>query len=67
MPAAELKPLFTQYCKPPIFSCEDLRSALEFALESKEHKTILVTGSIFLVGETLGLVKDKSESSFSLI
>ncbi len=67
MPVAELTPLFTQYCKPPIFSSEDLRSALEYALESKEHKTILVTGSIFLVGETLGLVKNKCKSSFSLI
>jgi dihydrofolate synthase/folylpolyglutamate synthase len=60
MPTSELIPLFTEYCNQPIFSSENLSSALDFALESKQHKTILVTGSIFLVGEALGYLKENS-------
>jgi folylpolyglutamate synthase/dihydropteroate synthase len=33
-----------------------LKSALDFALAAKDYETILVTGSIFLVGEALGIL-----------
>lgn len=54
-PLDELSPLFIEHCKTPIDQKVDLKSAIDFALNSPSHDTILVTGSIFLVGEALGI------------
>ena len=53
MPVDELAPLFIENCKIPVYQNADLKSALDFALASKDYDKILVTGSIFLVGEAL--------------
>ena len=53
MPVEELLPLFIENCKVPIYQNAKLKSALDFALASKDYDKILVTGSIFLVGEAL--------------
>lgn len=57
MPLDELSPLFIEHCKTPIDQKADLKSAIDFALNSPGHDTILVTGSIFLVGEALGIIQ----------
>jgi dihydrofolate synthase/folylpolyglutamate synthase len=57
MPVEELAPLFIENCKIPDNQNADLKSALDFALTSKDYDTILVTGSIFLVGEALDILQ----------
>jgi dihydrofolate synthase/folylpolyglutamate synthase len=57
LPVEELAPLFIENCKLPVYQNADLKSALDFALAAKDYETILVTGSIFLVGEALGILQ----------
>ncbi|MBL7789531.1 MAG: bifunctional folylpolyglutamate synthase/dihydrofolate synthase [Chitinophagales bacterium] len=57
MSVEELVPLFIKNCNTPIYQTSDLEEALDFAINRHNNKTILVTGSIFLVGEALGLLK----------
>lgn len=52
----ELLPLFTANCKSPIYVHKKLSQAIQFALESNDFDTIIVTGSIFLVGESLAIL-----------
>jgi dihydrofolate synthase/folylpolyglutamate synthase len=56
MPVEELAPLFIENCNTPSYQNSELKSALDFALAAKDYETILVTGSIFLVGEALGIL-----------
>lgn len=56
LPVSELEPLFSMHCNTPIFTSDNLASALDFSLKSRQFDTILVTGSIFLVGEALSIL-----------
>jgi dihydrofolate synthase/folylpolyglutamate synthase len=56
MPVEELLPIFNENCKAPVYQNAELKSAIDYALSSNEYDTILVTGSIFLVGEVLGVL-----------
>ena len=58
MPVEELAPLFIENCNTPYYQNSELKSALDFALAAKDYETILVTGSIFLVGEALGVLNE---------
>lgn len=57
MPVDELLPMFIENCKSPIYQKQDLNSAIDFALNSDDFDTLLITGSIFVVGESLAILR----------
>lgn len=57
MPVEELEPIFIENCKLPVYEDADLKSAIDFAIASKDYDIVLVTGSIFVVGEALAIIK----------
>ena len=62
--AKELKNIFEKYTKKPVMIIENPRNAVDYAMENRGEGKIYCLGSLYLIGELRGYLKEKKDVRF---